>query len=95
VDAIKRGAYDFIVKPPQYDRLMFTLERAIDKLHLTNEIKRLNTAVDTSLESTLGRSQGMARIIEQIRQVAKSDFFRGAPGRDRTGKSLLPGPYMT
>lgn len=89
VDAIKRGAYDFIVKPPQYDRLMFTLERAIEKLHLTKEIKRLNNAVDTSLESTLGRSQGMTRIIEQIRQVARSDFSVVLQGETGTGKSLV------
>jgi DNA-binding NtrC family response regulator len=89
VDAIKRGAYDFIVKPPKYDRLMFTLERAIDKLRLTKEIKRLNTAVDTSLESTLGRSQGMTRIIEQIRQVARSEFSVVLQGETGTGKSIV------
>jgi DNA-binding NtrC family response regulator len=89
VDAIKRGAYDFIVKPPKYDRLMFTLERAIEKLHLTKELKRLTTAVDTSLESTLGRSQGMTRIIEQIRQVARTDFSVVLQGETGTGKSLV------
>lgn len=89
VDAIKRGAYDFIVKPPKYDRLMFTLERAIEKLSLTKEIERLNTAVDTSLESTLGRSQAMTRIIEQIRQVARSDFSVVLQGETGTGKSIV------
>ncbi len=89
VDAIKRGAYDFILKPPKYDRLMFTLERAIEKLSLTKEVKRLNSAVDTSLESTLGRSQSMTRIIEQVRQVAKSDFSVVLQGETGTGKSIV------
>jgi len=89
VDAIKRGAYDFILKPPKYDRLIFTLERAVEKLSLTREVKRLNIAMETSLESTLGRSQGMARVIEQIRQVARSDFSVVLQGETGTGKSIV------
>lgn len=89
VEAIKLGAYDFIVKPPKIDRLIFTIERAIERLELKREIRRLSSVVDTSLETTLGRSRLIKRIVEQVRQVAWSDFSVVIQGETGTGKSLV------
>ena len=89
VESIKLGAYDFIVKPPKTDRLVFTLKRAIEKLELERSVKRLNTAVDTSLEWSLGWSEGMKKIIGQVKQVAWSDFSIIIQGETGTGKTFI------
>lgn len=89
VESIKLGAYDFIVKPPKFDRLVFTLRRAIEKLELKRAVNRLNTAVGTSLEWVLGRSRSIKKVIEQISQVASSDFSIIIQGETGAGKSFV------
>lgn len=89
VKTIRLGAYDFIVKPPKIDRLILTLERAIEKLELKREVKRLSSVVDTSLEWILGKSAAMRKVIAQILQVASSDFSVVIQGETGTGKSLV------
>lgn len=71
---IRMGAYDFVVKPPKIDRLMITLKNAIQKSELEKRVKRLDAAVESSLEWMLGRSEAMKKVIEQIKQVAWTDF---------------------
>ena len=89
VETIKLGAYDFIVKSPSTDSIVLTLNRAVEKLELERAVKRLNTAVETSLEWLLGRSDAMKRIIQQIKQVAQSDFSIIIQGETGTGKSIV------
>ncbi|MDI6728487.1 MAG: sigma-54 dependent transcriptional regulator [Thermodesulfovibrionales bacterium] len=89
VEAIKLGAYDFIVKPPKFDRLILTLKRAIEKSRLEMTVWRLNTAVETSLEWLLGKSYPIKKIIEQIHQVAQSDFSIVIQGETGTGKTTV------
>ena len=89
VESIKLGAYDFIVKPAKIDRLLFTLQRAIKRLELERSVKRLNSAVDTSLEWSLGWSEGMKKIIGQVKQVAWSDFSIIIQGETGTGKTFI------
>lgn len=89
VEAIKLGAYDFIVKPPKLDRLILTLKRAIEKSMLEMTVRRLNTAVEASLEWLLGKSYPIKKIIEQIHQVARSDFSVIIQGETGTGKTTI------
>ena len=89
VESIKVGAYDFIVKPPEVDRLIFTLERAVEKFILRKEVKRLNTAVDSSLESLLGTSKPIKEIIKQINRVVRGEFSVLIQGETGTGKSFI------
>ena len=89
VDAIKLGAYDFLAKPPDFDRLILTLKRAIERYQLEKDVKRLNTGVDSSLEWLLGKSKVIKDVIKQIRQVAWSDFSVIIQGETGTGKSFI------
>lgn len=89
VEAIKSGAYDFIMKPPKFDRLIFTLKRAIEKLELKQTVKNLNTAFEVSLEWLLGKSDAIRNIIKQIHQVANSDFSVIIQGETGTGKTTV------
>ena len=50
VEAIKKGAYDFIVKPPDLNRLLITLRNAIDKTDLMTQTKQLKKEVDKKFE---------------------------------------------
>src|SRR5271169_1928852 len=50
VEAIKRGAYDFLCKPPDFDHLVLVINRAVQKRSLDKEIKQLDNSLTSSLE---------------------------------------------
>ena len=89
VKSIKSGAYDFIVMPPKADRLIFTLQRAIEKLSLNQEVKRLNTTVESSMEQLLGVSDSIKSIINKVHQLSSNNFSVVIQGETGTGKSYL------
>lgn len=89
VKAIKLGAYDFLAKPPHVEKLILTLERAIENYELHKTLMNLDTTVDNSLEWIFGKSETMKKIIHQIRQIAKSDFSVIVQGETGTGKSVV------
>ncbi len=89
VEAIKLGAYDFLLKPPDFSRLILLLKRAIEKAELEKNVKRLNAEVNASLEWLFGKSQAMKRVIEQVRQIAASNFSVILQGETGTGKSFI------
>lgn len=82
VEAIRLGAYDFVLKPPRFDRLILTIRRAVEKVELEKTLK-------TSLSTLFGKSKAMRAIIEQVRQVAPSDFSVILQGETGTGKSFI------
>ena len=89
VRAMKAGAYDFIEKPPEIDRLLAAVERALEKRRLESRVRRLETNVEASLEWLFGRSPGIRRVIRQIRQVAWSGLSVVVEGETGVGKSLV------
>ena len=89
VKAIKLGAYDFLTKPPQVDKLVLTLNRAIEAYSLQVALTQLDDAMLGSLESTFGRSGPIKNVIQQIRQVSKTDFSVIIQGETGTGKSIV------
>ncbi len=89
VDAIKRGAYEFLLKPIKLEQLTITLRRAIEKLELERQVKRLHTNVETSLEWMMGRSRVIKRVIEQIHRIAWSDLSVMIQGETGTGKTMV------
>ncbi|OQB72939.1 MAG: Transcriptional regulatory protein ZraR [Deltaproteobacteria bacterium ADurb.Bin135] len=88
VEAIKLGAYDFITKPPEMNKLALTIRRSIEAFELQKEVKHLDTAMETSLEWIFGKSDAIKSIIRQIMQVAWSDFSVIIQGETGTGKSV-------
>jgi DNA-binding NtrC family response regulator len=89
VEATKLGAYDFITKPPDYDRLVLTLRRAVEKYELDKKVKTLASEIETSLEYLLGKSDAMKKVIEKIHQISQSDFSLIIQGETGTGKSFI------
>jgi len=89
VEAIKLGAYDFITKPPDLDRLKVILNRATEKFNLDRKIGMLRDDVETSLEYLLGKSSAIKKVVQQIHQISHSDFSVILQGETGTGKSFI------
>ncbi|MDD3846346.1 MAG: sigma-54 dependent transcriptional regulator [Syntrophorhabdaceae bacterium] len=89
VQTIKLGAYDFLTKPPQVDKLILTIKRAVETYSLQVALNQLDDTMLGSLESLFGRSDAIKNVIHQIRQVAGTDFSVIIQGETGTGKSLV------
>jgi len=87
VKAIKLGAYDFVLKPPDYDRIIITLKRASEKYAVEKKLNSLSLTMKNSLEHILGKSTKMESVVKQIQQVACSDLSVIIQGETGTGKS--------
>jgi DNA-binding NtrC family response regulator len=77
VEAVKKGAYDFIAKPPDLNRLLITIRNAIDRNSLIIETKQLRKKVDKISQSDMiGLSPALVKIKETIEKVAPTDFSK-------------------
>ncbi len=88
VEAIKKGAYDFIVKPPDLNRLLITLRNAIDKKALVSQTKILKKEIEKKYE-IVGRSPAMLQLKEMITRVAPTSARVLISGENGTGKELV------
>ncbi len=88
VEAIKKGAYDFIVKPPDLNRLLITLRNAIDKKALVNQTKILKKEIQKKYE-IVGNSPAMLQLKEMITRVAPTSARVLISGENGTGKELV------
>jgi two-component system C4-dicarboxylate transport response regulator DctD len=96
VDALHRGAYDFIEKPFTPERLLESLRRAQDKRRLTLENRRLRRQVEgaSSIDYQLmGISSAMVRLREQVKELARTEvnvLIRGetGSGKERVARCL-------
>jgi two-component system, NtrC family, nitrogen regulation response regulator NtrX len=88
VEAIKKGAFDFISKPLDLNRLLITIRNATDKTKLVTETKVLKRKVSKSYEM-IGESDAIHRIKEMIERVAPTDARIFITGNNGTGKELV------
>ncbi|GAB4406292.1 MAG: sigma-54 dependent transcriptional regulator [Bacteroidia bacterium] len=88
VEATKKGAYDFIEKPPDLNRLLLTLRNAIERKDLVVETKRLKRKISKT-RPIIGRSAVMEKIQETIDRVAPTDARVLVTGSNGTGKELV------
>jgi two-component system, NtrC family, nitrogen regulation response regulator NtrX len=88
VEAIKKGAYDFISKPPDINRMLITLRNAMDKSQLVKETKVLKRKVSKTYDM-IGESHAINQIKEMIRRVAPTDARIFITGPNGTGKELV------
>jgi two-component system response regulator AtoC len=91
VEALKRGAYDFVTKPVNIDELGLKIARAIKGRQTEHENLQLRQQVDKrfGLESLIGESGAMHEIFDTIRQVAPSRATVLLTGESGTGKELI------
>lgn len=88
VEAVKKGAYDYISKPPDLNRLLITLRNAMDKKELVTETKQLRKRISKGLDM-IGDSAGMNKIKETIEKVAPTDARVLITGENGVGKELV------
>jgi DNA-binding NtrC family response regulator len=88
VDAVKKGAYDFLTKPVDLNRLLVTLRNALDKQHLVSETKTLRKKVAKGSD-IIGNSKAIEEVKQLIEKVAPTDARVLITGPNGSGKELV------
>jgi len=90
VDAVKKGAFDFISKPPDLNRMLITVRNAMDKSSLITDNKTLKVKVSKKKrQEMVGDSDALKEIKETIELVAPSEARVLVTGPNGTGKELV------
>ncbi|MFQ5657269.1 MAG: sigma-54-dependent transcriptional regulator [Candidatus Methylomirabilales bacterium] len=91
VEAMKRGAYDYITKPFDFEELTLLVRRALEVKNLTHELNRLKAQLKDrqELDEIVGTSQGMQVVFKMVGQVADSNATVLIEGESGTGKELV------
>ena len=88
VEAVKKGAFDYISKPPDLNRLLITLRNATDKQSLVTETKVLKRKVG-KVQEMVGESSAIQKIKDTIEKVAPTDARVLITGENGAGKELV------
>lgn len=88
VEATKKGAYDFLQKPPDLNRLLVTVRNALDKATLVTETKILKKKISKTYEM-VGTSGALGRVKQAIDKVAPTDARVLITGPNGSGKELV------
>ncbi len=88
VEAVKKGAFDFISKPPDLNRLLITIRNALDKAVLVNETTSLKRQI-VGLQDIIGESPSIQLIKNTINRVAPTDARVLVTGPNGSGKELV------
>ncbi len=88
VEATKKGAFDFIQKPPDLNKLLVTVRNALDKTSLQTETIKLKKKISKGYE-IIGESAPVQDIKEMIEKVAQTDARVLITGENGTGKELV------
>jgi two-component system nitrogen regulation response regulator NtrX len=88
VEATKKGAFDFISKPPDLNRLLLTVRNALDKKQLVTETKVLKKKLSKKFDM-VGESPALLTVKDTIEKVAPTDARVLITGQNGTGKELV------
>lgn len=88
VEAVKKGAFDFVAKPMDLNRLLITVRNALERASLVTETKVLKRKV-TKTRDILGNSPAVKKIIQKIEKVAPTEARVLITGENGTGKELV------
>ncbi len=93
VEALKKGAYDYLTKPLDFDELRLTLERAMEHSRLKEENRLLKESLGDRFDrrNLIGRSAAMTRLLDTASQVAPSEATVLVTGESGTGKEMIAG----
>jgi two-component system, NtrC family, response regulator HydG len=93
VDALKNGAYDYLTKPLDFEKLKLTIKRATDHFDLKEENRQLKISLEKQFDrqNIIGSSPAMVKLLETVAQVAQSEATVLITGESGTGKELIAG----
>ena len=89
VEAMKKGAYDFIPKPGDPEHILLTIEKALERKNLVNEREFLKGEIESQYDMVWGESSEMKKIKELVRKVAPTNSTILIQGESGTGKQVL------
>lgn len=91
VEAMKIGAYDYIEKPFDNDKMLLLLKRAGEHFRLQSEVLNLQKAIDNnfSFNNIIGNSPGLDKVLKQVSNVCDTDASVLILGESGTGKELI------
>ncbi len=91
VEALKAGAYDYLIKPLDFDALRLNIQRALEHLELKKENKRLKQSLGENFDfnNIIGKSESIKKLLEKVAMVAPSDANVLITGESGTGKELI------
>jgi DNA-binding NtrC family response regulator len=91
VKAIKKGAYDYIEKPFDNDKLLILLHRAVDHKQLNNQVSELKQKLDNkfAFDNIIANSNEMGKVLEQVKKVCQTDATVLIQGESGVGKELI------
>jgi len=88
VEAVKKGAFDYISKPPDLNRLLITIRNALDRNKLATETRVLKRKV-SKVQEMIGESEPIRRIKDTIEKVAPTEARVLITGENGVGKELV------
>lgn len=93
VEALKKGAYDYLTKPLDFDKLRLLIARAVEHTRLKEENRQLRETlgVQFDLKNFIGRSAAMTRLLDTLTQVAPAEATVLVTGESGTGKEMIAG----
>ena len=93
VEALKKGAYDYLTKPLDFDELRIAIDRAMEHSHLKEENRILKETLEQSFDrrNIIGRSPAMERLLDTVSRVAPTEATILITGESGTGKEMIAG----
>jgi len=93
IEAIKKGAYDYLTKPLDFDKLKLTIKRAMEHIQLKEENRILKESLGKHFDrqNIIGQSPAMTKLLETVAHVALSEATVLINGESGTGKELIAG----
>jgi len=88
VEAVRKGAYDYISKPPDLNRLLITIRNAMDKKTLVTETKTLKKKISKGYE-IIGEASALKSVLDMVDRVAPTDARVLITGGNGSGKELI------
>jgi two-component system response regulator GlrR len=91
VEAMSRGAFNYLTKPFDYQELLLQTQKSLEKRKLSKEVKKLHNIVEEKygFDNFIGKGPKMKRILMQVAQAAKTDSVVYISGESGTGKELI------
>lgn len=91
VQAMKNGAFDYIVKGDDNDKIIPLLYKAVEKVHLQKKVQQLEKRINDkySFNTIIGKSKGLEQVIDLAQKVAKTDSTVLLTGETGTGKEVF------
>lgn len=91
VDAVKRGAFNYLTKPFDPEEMLLQIQRALESRRLKDEITRLKCLVEQrfSFSNIIARSEKMQSVLEMVSRIANTECTVHIQGESGTGKELI------